>query len=110
MFLPRLRSIRGNGQQTLGSCSLCPCLPGGWKITTDHCGSQSKWIVAQVVPSTSTSTTIVVLQSVFATHGIPEQLVSDNATGFACEEFRRFNNCNGIHRTFTSPYHPAANG
>ena len=37
-------------------------------------------------------------------------MVSDNATGFACEEFREFTSCNGIHHTFTSPYHPAANG
>ena len=72
--------------------------------------AHSKWTVAQVVPSTLASTTIAVLQSVFATHGIPEQLVSDNATGFACEEFRELTSCNGIHHTFTSQYQPAANG
>ena len=84
--------------------------PVAGKILLIIVDAHSKWIVAQIVPSTSASTTIAVLQSVFATHGILEQLVSDNATGFACEEFREFTSCNGIHHTFTSPYHPAANG
>lgn len=46
--------------------------------------AHSKWIVAQVVPSTSASTTSAVFQSVFATHGIPEQLVFDNAMYWVC--------------------------
>ena len=69
-----------------------------------------KWIDTEVVPSTSASATIAVLRSVFATHSIPEQLVTDNGTGFASEEFKEFTSHNGIHHTFTSPYHPAVNG
>ena len=72
--------------------------------------AHSKWIDTQVVPSTSASATIAVLRSVFATHSIPEQLVTDNGTGFASEEFKEFTSHNGIHHTFTSLYHPAANG
>ena len=47
----------------------------------------------------------------FATHGIPDQIISDNGTGFASEEFKVFIQQNGIiSHIFTSPYHPASNG
>ncbi len=72
--------------------------------------AHSKWIQAHVVPSTAAGTTIAVLKSVFATHGIPEQLVSNNGSGFASGEFREFTVTNGINHTFTAPYHPTANG
>ena len=56
--------------------------------------------------STSANSTITVLQSIFAIHDLPEQLVSNNGAGFASKEFTR---SQGIHHTFTSPYHPVAN-
>ena len=96
---------------------------GPWtRIHIDHAGpilgkqlliivdAHSKWIEAHTVDSTSANSTTTVLQSTFATHGLPEQLVSDNGAGFASEEFKEFTRSQGIHHTFTSPYHPAANG
>ena len=41
---------------------------------------------------------------------MPEQLFSDNGSGFVSAEFREFPRANGIHHTFTSPYHSSANG
>ena len=64
----------------------------------------------EIVNSTSALSTIIKLRSLFATHSIPEQLVSDNGSGFRCEEFKQFTTQNGIKHIFTSPYHPSSNG
>ena len=72
--------------------------------------AHSKWIEAHIVSLTAADVSIAKLRSVFAIHGIPEQLVSDNGSGFSSEEFKIFTQENGIHHTFTSPYHPASNG
>ena len=72
--------------------------------------AHSKWINASIVHSTSAETTIKVLGRLFATHGIPSQIVSDNGPGFASKEFRDFLEVNGIRQTLVPPYHPASNG
>ena len=72
--------------------------------------AHSKWIEAHIVSSTAADVTIAKLCSVFAIHGIPEQLVPNNESCFSSEEFKIFTKENGIHHTFTSPYHPASNG
>ena len=41
--------------------------------------AHSKWLEATIVPSTSTHATV---QNIFATHGLPAVLVSDNGTCF----------------------------
>lgn len=69
--------------------------------------AHSKWIEAAIVPSTSTEATLKVLRTLFATHGIPESLVSDNGTGFTSQDFMSEN---GIRHSRTSPYHPSSNG
>ena len=43
------------------------------------------------MPSTSAQSTIKVLESIFSTHGIPEQIVTDNGTGFKSRDFQ--NDC-----------------
>ena len=54
--------------------------------------------------------TIIKICSLFATHGIPERLVSDNGSGFRSKEFKQFTTQSGIKHKFTSPYHPSSNG
>ena len=50
-----------------------------------------------ITMSTMTTTkTILVLQSLFARYGIPEQLVSDNRPQFVSEEFGTFMKQNGV--------------
>ena len=46
----------------------------------------------------------------FATHGIPETLVSDNGSVFTGKEFQQFIRLNSIKHVTTVPYHPASNG
>ena len=72
--------------------------------------AHSKWIEAVPVSSTSTAATTQVLRRLFATHGIPELLISDNGTAFTSHEFRQFVERNGIRHRTSSPYHPATNG
>uniref|UniRef100_A0A1X7U3S5 Integrase catalytic domain-containing protein n=1 Tax=Amphimedon queenslandica TaxID=400682 RepID=A0A1X7U3S5_AMPQE len=54
--------------------------------------------------------TIKVLKSIFSTHGIPEQILTDNGTGFKSGEFQNFISQMGIQHICTSPYHPSSNG
>ena len=42
--------------------------------------SHSKWSEVITMSSTSASATISVLEKIFATHGLPETIVSDNRT------------------------------
>ena len=50
--------------------------------------SHSKWLEVHLVPSTSAESTIKVLESIFSTYGIPEQIVTDNGTGFKSRDFQ----------------------
>ena len=70
----------------------------------------SKWPEVHVVNSTSAKQTIEKLQSVFAVHGSPVILVSDNGSPFQSEEFKSFVEANGILHRRVPPYHPASNG
>ena len=72
--------------------------------------AHSKWIEVSVVPSTSAAVTIDKLRHMFATHGLPEVLVSDNGTGFTNTEFKEFLKRNGIEHRTTTPYHTSSNG
>ena len=72
--------------------------------------SYSKWL--EVVPTRGQSSldTIEALRKIFATHGLPDVCVSDNAASFLSEEFQTFISKNGIHHITSAPYHPASNG
>ena len=58
--------------------------------------AHSKW--PEVIPmSTMTSlATVVELTRVFASYGIPQQLVSDNGPQFTPQEFKEFLQTNGV--------------
>jgi len=72
--------------------------------------SHSKWIEAPVVNSATSQATIEKLRLIFATHGLPEVIVSDNGPAFTSEEFDAFVRGNGIKHLTSAPYHPASNG
>eukprot|EP00731_Ephydatia_muelleri_P003073 Em0001g3073a len=58
--------------------------------------SYSKWLEVVPVASTSSQQTIKELRHMFATHGLPEIVVSDNGTAFSSTEFGHFMKHNGI--------------
>ena len=72
--------------------------------------SHSKWLDVVPVSSVNSATTIRELRKLFANHGIPEIIVSDNGTAFTSAEFSEFTERNGIRHIRTAPYHPATNG
>ena len=72
--------------------------------------AHSKWLDVKVVKQATSTTTISALRSIFATHGIPELLVSDNGSVFTSAQFKDFLQHNGICHNTSAPYHPATNG
>ena len=72
--------------------------------------AHSKWLEVVPVPNITSQTTISTLRSIFATHGLPEMLVSDNGPSFKSAEFQGFLKRNGIRHVTVAPYHPASNG
>ena len=70
----------------------------------------SKWLEVHIVNSTSSEVTIQKLQQIISTHGLPEQIVSDNGPAFTSHEFKDYMKQCGIHHIRTSPYHPSSNG
>uniref|UniRef100_A0A1X7TEG4 Integrase catalytic domain-containing protein n=1 Tax=Amphimedon queenslandica TaxID=400682 RepID=A0A1X7TEG4_AMPQE len=70
----------------------------------------SKWMDVQIVPSTASEVTTAKLRVIFATFGLPEQVVSDNTSGFTSTEFKQFVSESGIRQVLVSPYHQSSNG
>ena len=70
----------------------------------------SKWIEVFPVKSASSATTIEKLRCLFATHRIPESIVSDNGSPFTSSEMKEFLIGNGVKQITSSPYHPSSNG
>ena len=72
--------------------------------------SHSKWMEVEKVSSTATEPTIHALRRIFATHGIPDAIVSDNGSAFTSHEFAMFCKANGIRHIRSAPRHPSTHG
>ena len=59
---------------------------------------------------TTAEATINALRTVFATHALPEELVTDNGAQCIAQEFKYFLRSNKIKHILSAPYHPASNG
>ena len=68
--------------------------------------TKSKWMEVVQMSSTSTSTTIRALRDLFATHGLPEEIVGDNGPQFVAGERKDFLTASGVRLCMSSPYHP----
>lgn len=72
--------------------------------------AHSKWMDIHCVNSATSSMTIEKLRTTFASHGLPEIVVTDNGSNFMSSEFKSFLQKNGIRHITSAPYHPSSNG
>ena len=83
-----------------------PFLGKMWLIAVD---AHSEW--PEVIPMqlTTSERTISVLRQMFCTHGLPEQIVTDNGPQFTAAEFKQFCEKTSIRHILVAPYHPSSN-
>ena len=72
--------------------------------------AHSKWIDSCIMNKITADATILQLRKIFATHGLPDKIVSDNGPTFISEKFADFCRMNGIIHCKSSIYHPQTNG
>ncbi|XP_028412533.1 uncharacterized protein K02A2.6-like [Dendronephthya gigantea] len=70
----------------------------------------SKFPEVAKLPSLKSSATITALKSIFARHGIPDEVVSDNGPQFASVEFKNFSEVWEFLHITSSPGYPQSNG
>ena len=103
---------------------MSPLPKGPWvQVSADMCGpfptgelvlvvldAYSRYSEVEIVKSTSAEAVVVALERMFAIHGIPEEVKTNNGTPFQSNAFARFSKEKGfIHRKVT-PLWPEANG
>lgn len=84
-----------------------PCMGKMFLVMVD---AHSKWLEAHIMSNITAPVTTETLRGIFAIHGLPDMIVTDNGPTFISEVFKEFNEKNGIHHVYTAPYHPASNG
>ncbi|XP_032223598.1 uncharacterized protein K02A2.6 [Nematostella vectensis] len=70
----------------------------------------SDYIELVKLPDMSSKTLIQQMKPIFATHGTPAILISDNGTYYSSQEFREFNKAWEIYHVTVSPHHHKSNG
>ncbi len=70
----------------------------------------SRWIEIKPLPSTTASIVIARLKGVFASHGIPDSVRSDNGPQFTSHEYIQFAKSYGFEIATSSPHFPQSNG
>ena len=70
----------------------------------------SRFFEIAKLPSTTAKSVICHTKSIFARHGIPNVIRSDNGPQFSSNEFKQFSQQWGFSHISVSPYHPQANG
>ena len=70
----------------------------------------TKWVEAEALKSSESEEEIKFLKSVFARHGIPEILTTDNGPQFIADKTKAFLDLHDVYVHYISTYHPASNG
>ena len=69
-----------------------------------------RYIEVQKLSSTTSTSVITAMKAIFARHGVPAVMVSDNGPQFASREMREFSESYGFSQVTRSPHYPQANG
>ena len=87
---------------------LCGPFPSGESLLVceDAC---TRWPEVAILRSTTSAAIIGCLRKIFAVHGLPEKVVTDNGANLASEEFENFLEIQGIQHRKVTPYWPQAN-
>ncbi|GBO24335.1 hypothetical protein AVEN_8189-1 [Araneus ventricosus] len=72
--------------------------------------SFSKWLEVKRLSSATSSATIRVMREIFAAHGIPDSVASDNGSQYTSEEFQNFLSSNRIRHILVAQYHKSSIG
>lgn len=70
----------------------------------------TKWVEAEAIRKTESSDVINFLINVFARHGIPEILITDNGPQFTSDKTKGFLDLYGVFVRYSTTYHPETNG
>ena len=104
---------------------MSPTPKGPWlQASADFCGpfptgetvlvvidAYSKYLEVEIIKSTAAKEVLPALERIFATHGIPETLKSDNGPPFQGQAFRSFAEEKGFkHQKITPPWPEAKTG
>ena len=76
-------------------------------ITVDY---HSRWVEIKLLPTQTAKCVIAIAKELFATHGIPDTVISDNGPCFSAVPFQEFPARYGFVHTTSSPRYPRANG
>ncbi|CAB3986500.1 Transposon Tf2-9 poly [Paramuricea clavata] len=87
----------------------CGPFPNGEKLLV-VIDAYSRYPEVEVMQSTTTTVVISKLQRIFARHGYPEELITDNGPPFNAVEFTEYLAAHGVHHRRITPYWPQANG
>ncbi|CAB4006959.1 Transposon Tf2-9 poly, partial [Paramuricea clavata] len=69
----------------------------------------SRYVEVEIMKSTTTTAIVSRLKKIFARHGYPDELTSDNGPPFNAADFDAFLNQNGVRHRKITPYWPQAN-
>ena len=75
-------------------------------VVTDY---YSRYVEAEVLKLTITSKVLEKLDCIFATHGLPRSITSENVPQLKSTEFKQYLGENGIQHRRVTPLWPAAN-
>ena len=70
----------------------------------------SRYVEVLQLSQTTSASVISALKSIFARHGIPDTLISDNGPQYSAKEFEDFAKSYDFSHKTSSPYHPQGNG
>ena len=87
-----------------------PRTKAGYKFIIVLVDYLTKWVEAESLKETGSNEVIKFLKKVFARHGTPEVLITDNGPQFHSDKTKAFLDLHDVYVNFATTYHPSTNG